>query len=108
MASTTSQEGGRFMATIAEASVQERRAAAKAARTTTATKSVPAYAYPPALIGAEEVAHYIGVSKSKVWMLAYSEQMPTPIKLGGRSVWRKSDLDAWIAELEPERYRPER
>ncbi len=44
----------------------------------------------------KEAAAYVGVSVGHFDMLVSSDEMPEPIKLGGRKVWDKRSLDRAI------------
>lgn len=57
----------------------------------------PVYMYPPALMDAPEAARYLGISTRNVYEQAARGVIPAPIALGCRKLWRKTDLDEWIA-----------
>ena len=57
----------------------------------------------PALVGRKACAAYCGVSVASWDRLTASGKTPAPIRLAGRVVWRRSDLDAWIAAGCPSR-----
>ncbi|MBP2544344.1 helix-turn-helix transcriptional regulator [Acinetobacter guillouiae] len=38
----------------------------------------------------------IGVSEKTIWQWVREGKFPTPIKLGGVTVWRSSDIKAWM------------
>ena len=49
-----------------------------------------------------DVSDLTGLSKNAIYKFMREGRFPRPVKLKGRAVaWRKSDLDAWIASLEP-------
>ena len=49
-----------------------------------------------------DVSDVTGLSKNAIYKMMRDGRFPKPVKLKGRAVaWRKSDLDAWIASLEP-------
>lgn len=56
------------------------------------------YGYPPALMGVDEAARYLGISRSHMYEQAVQGSVPPPIKIGTRSLWRRSDLDRWVEE----------
>jgi predicted DNA-binding transcriptional regulator AlpA len=50
----------------------------------------------PLLIDAGEFARLLGVSTRTLWRLLAGQQLISPIKLGGSTRWRLSDVRAWI------------
>ena len=49
-----------------------------------------------------DVSDLTGLSKNALYKMMRDGRFPRPVKLNGRAVaWRESDLDAWIASLEP-------
>jgi predicted DNA-binding transcriptional regulator AlpA len=46
-----------------------------------------------------EAAMYIGISPSKFDELVAGGTMPRPVKIGGRKVWDKQELDLAFDEL---------
>jgi len=52
----------------------------------------------PGAFDARGAAAYSGIGSTLL-----REQGPPPRYIGGRSVWRREDLDAWLAELPVER-----
>lgn len=40
------------------------------------------------------------VSQKTVWVWVREGKFPNPFKMNGRTVWRLSDVEAWIAEQE--------
>lgn len=53
------------------------------------------------LLRVAEVAQALGVSVRQVWKLRASSELPSPIKLGGSTRWRESELQAWIRGRRP-------
>ena len=49
---------------------------------------------------ADEVAAYIGCHVATVWRRAKSGDLPKPIKVVGRTVWRRSEIEALIEGTE--------
>ena len=46
---------------------------------------------------ARDVQDKVRISKATIWSWVKQNKFPSPIKLGkGVTVWRKSDIDAWI------------
>lgn len=50
------------------------------------------------LVDVDEFASILKVSSRTIWRLVSSGEAPTPIRIGGSSRWRLSDLNAWINE----------
>jgi excisionase family DNA binding protein len=44
-----------------------------------------------------ETAALLRLSSSAVWRLSKSGEMPKPIHVGGRRLWRRDQLMGWIA-----------
>lgn len=51
---------------------------------------------PSELMTIEEVAAALGKSSRTVWRLVSSGEVPAPTKLGGSTVWRRTDIEAMI------------
>lgn len=49
---------------------------------------------------ADEVAAYIGCHVATVWRKVQSGDLPKPIKIVGRTVWRRAEIEALIDEAE--------
>ncbi len=45
---------------------------------------------------ADEVAAYIGCHVATVWRKVHSGDIPKPIKIVGRTVWRRAEIEALI------------
>jgi prophage regulatory protein len=46
---------------------------------------------------ARDVQDKVRISKATIWSWVKQNKFPSPIKLGkGVTVWRKSDIDAWV------------
>lgn len=52
----------------------------------------------PALLDVQAVAALLDCSTRHIRRLADSGRMPQPIKLGTLLRWRRTDLDAWLAD----------
>jgi len=51
----------------------------------------------PLLLDAGEVARLIGISRSNFYGLISSGRIgPEPIHLGKRTLWKRSELEAWV------------
>jgi excisionase family DNA binding protein len=52
----------------------------------------------PLLMSAKEAAKKLGVGRSHFYALHSSGRLgPLPIRLGKRSLWRRDELEAWVA-----------
>ena len=51
------------------------------------------------LLTAVESANYLSIGVSTLWRYAKGKQAPAPVKIGGATRWRRSDLDIYIASL---------
>ena len=49
------------------------------------------------MLKASEVAEILSVSQRTLWRLLSTKKLPEPIRVGGCPRWRKSDIEAWIA-----------
>ncbi len=47
-------------------------------------------------IGARDASALSGVSTPTWWRLHAAGKVPSPVKLGGRTLWRVAELRAWI------------
>jgi predicted DNA-binding transcriptional regulator AlpA len=60
----------------------------------------------PLLVGAPAVAKLLSVSVSQVWSMHASGTLGVlPIRLGGRTLWRRAELEAWTEAGCPNRDR---
>lgn len=48
------------------------------------------------LLRLQGVMDRTGFKRSKIYALAANGRFPKPMKIEGCSVWRKSEVDAWI------------
>ncbi len=53
----------------------------------------------PILLRAHQVAALLGVHVNTVWNRARAGKMPKPVKWEGITVWRRSDIEAFVANL---------
>jgi predicted DNA-binding transcriptional regulator AlpA len=53
---------------------------------------------PPLLVSCKEVARLTGLCERSVWAFSASGKMPPPIALGGRRLWRYSEITAWVRD----------
>lgn len=54
----------------------------------------------PAMLSAAGVATYLSISPRTVWRCAATGELPRPVRMAGRTLWRRSDIDAVIKNLE--------
>lgn len=60
----------------------------------------------PLLVGAEDAAKLLGVSKSDFCAFHKSGQLgPEPIRLGRRNLWRVYALERWVESCCPPRWK---
>lgn len=57
----------------------------------------------PLLLGRVELAAALGVSTATLDRLDSAGKVPRAIKLGGRKLWRRAEVEAWLAANAPER-----
>lgn len=57
----------------------------------------------PKLIDAKTCANLCGISRSMWYKLGSAGRTPAPIRLGGRTLWRRSDIDSWLWHKCPNR-----
>jgi len=56
------------------------------------------------LLSAEDAATLLGVSRSHFYGLHSSGRLgPLPVRLGKRSLWRRDELESWVASDCPAR-----
>lgn len=56
--------------------------------------------YPPAAMGADDAAAYVGLGTSTFRREVVAGNAPRPVHpVPGRAVWRRADLDAWLDRL---------
>lgn len=51
-----------------------------------------------ALLDVRAVARFLDCSPRHVFRLADAGRMPAPVRIGALVRWRRSDLDAWLAD----------
>lgn len=59
----------------------------------------------PLLCDVDEVAFLLNISRATAWKLDSTGRIPRPIRLGRRTLWSRSELDAWVAAGAPLRDR---
>lgn len=60
---------------------------------------------PSLLVSAAEAARLCGLGRTAWYGLLSSGRCPAPVRLGGRVLWRRDELAAWIAAGCPARER---
>ena len=55
------------------------------------------------LLKAAEVSEVLGVSRCTIWSWHSSGRIPLPIRIGGVTRWRRSEIEAWVAAGAPAR-----
>ena len=63
---------------------------------------IPAGVVDP-LLSDREAAAVLGCARSSVWRWVNAGILPKPLKIGGMSRWRQSDIEAVIAKAEAAR-----
>ena len=59
----------------------------------------------PLLLGAAAVGRLLGVSLRQVWSLHQIGSIPLPLKLRGRTLWSRAEIERWIEAGCPKRER---
>lgn len=57
---------------------------------------------PAVLLDMHALSPYVSLHKTAIYALIREGKFPRPLKLGGRSRWRRSDVDAFIARIAEE------
>lgn len=50
------------------------------------------------LLRIPSVMEQVGIGKTKIYALMKEDKFPKPVKMGIISVWRETEVQAWIAE----------
>jgi excisionase family DNA binding protein len=48
------------------------------------------------LLPVEDVARLLSVKPRTVWKWAACGRVPRPVKIGGRTLWRRAELEEWV------------
>jgi predicted DNA-binding transcriptional regulator AlpA len=59
-------------------------------------------AWPAGLTEAMTCA-YLGISRTSLWRGVSAGTIPKPVTVTGRRIWRRDDLDQFLADLTPEK-----
>ena len=52
--------------------------------------------YQPLTVDADGVADLLGISRRTVYRLWSARKIPSPIELGGRTLWRRADIEQFV------------
>lgn len=55
----------------------------------------------PLLLSAAKTAALLGIGRTALYALHSSGHLPLPVRLGGRVLWRRDEIAAWIASEPP-------
>jgi len=55
------------------------------------------------LLTADEVAQLLGISTRTLWRLSRGGRCPLPLRIGGNTRWRRSEVERWVTEGCPHR-----
>jgi len=50
----------------------------------------------PLLLSAIETAKLLGIGRTALYALHSSGRLPLPVRLGGRTLWRRDEIAAWV------------
>ena len=50
----------------------------------------------PLLVSAKQVAGLLGVSLSSLWAYHASGRVPMPVKVCGRTMWVREEIESWV------------
>jgi len=54
-------------------------------------------AEPALLLSAAKTAALLGIGRTALYALHSSGRLPMPVRLGGRVLWRRTEIEAWTA-----------
>ena len=57
------------------------------------------------LLSADELGRALGVNKSTVWSWHSGGKIPTPVRIGGTTRWRRKEIERWLEAGAPPRER---
>ena len=52
----------------------------------------------PALLTVDQTAQLLAVKPRTIWRWLSRKKLPEPVRPGGSTRWRRTDIEAWIAE----------
>ena len=53
----------------------------------------------PLLLNVNQVAELLGCHRNTIWNRVRNNQMPSPIKWEGKTVWRRLDIENFVENL---------
>ena len=53
----------------------------------------------PVLLTAPMVGRYLSINARTVWRMSATGEIPRPVRLGGKTLWKRVELDRAIEEL---------
>ena len=68
-----------------------------------ATRTKPADTSEPLLLDARSLARLLSIGVRTVRTHDAAGKLPQPVKLGGRTLWRRAEIMAWIDAGTPDR-----
>jgi len=51
------------------------------------------------LYNIKELQRVVGIGRNKIYELIRQGKFPKPIKIGTKSLWKKSDVEKWVKSL---------
>ncbi|HEY1601475.1 MAG TPA: helix-turn-helix domain-containing protein [Pirellulales bacterium] len=51
---------------------------------------------PAAMLSVKELSQRLGIASRTVWRMLSAGELPAPIKIGGQTKWRRSEIEAMI------------
>lgn len=51
------------------------------------------------LLGVRSVEVIVGLGRSSIYKLMKCEAFPAQVKIGGRALWRREDVEGWVAQI---------
>ena len=51
------------------------------------------------LYNIKELQRVVGIGRNKIYELIRQDKFPKPIKIGTKSLWKKSDVEKWVKSL---------
>ncbi|MCV2864849.1 helix-turn-helix transcriptional regulator [Albidovulum sediminicola] len=55
--------------------------------------------FSPLLLSDKQVAKLLGCHRNTIWNRVRNDQLPSPIKWEGKTVWRRRDIEEFVAAL---------
>ena len=51
---------------------------------------------PESLLDSQSLADYLGITRKALYNALGRNQLPSPIRIGGRLRWRRGDIEQWL------------